>query len=57
MHARWYLRWEKVSCLERCLQFRSVLIERERFHYIMCTILCVCVQYVHLFNTVCASVC
>ena len=26
----WYLGWEKVSCLERCPQFRSVLIER--FH-------------------------
>ena len=25
----WYLGWEKVSCLERCPQFRSVLIERE----------------------------
>ena len=24
----WYLGWEKVSCLERCPQFRSVLIER-----------------------------
>ena len=22
----WYLGWEKVSCLERCPQFRSVLI-------------------------------
>ena len=30
MHARVvYLGWEKVSCLERCPQFRSVLIERE----------------------------
>ena len=26
----WYLGWEKVSCLERCPHFRSVLIERER---------------------------
>ena len=26
---QWYLGWEKVSCLERCPQFRSVLIERE----------------------------
>ena len=26
----WYLGCEKVSCLERCPQFRSVLIERER---------------------------
>ena len=26
----WYLGWEKVSCLERYPQFRSVLIERER---------------------------
>ena len=26
----WYLGWEKVSCLERCPQFRSVLIYRER---------------------------
>ena len=26
----WYLGWEKVSCLERCPQFRSVLVERER---------------------------
>ena len=25
----WYLGWEKVSRLERCPQFRSVLIERE----------------------------
>ena len=25
----WYLGWEKVSCLERCPQFRGVLIERE----------------------------
>ena len=25
----WYLGWEEVSCLERCPQFRSVLIERE----------------------------
>ena len=31
------LGWEKVSCLERCPQFRSVLIERERFHCILCT--------------------
>ena len=23
----WYLGWEKVSCLERCPQFRSVLID------------------------------
>ena len=22
----WYLGWEKVSCLERCPQFRSVLL-------------------------------
>ena len=26
----WYLGWEKVSCLERCPQFRNILIERER---------------------------
>ena len=26
----WYLGWEKVSCLERCPRFRSVLRERER---------------------------
>ena len=25
----WYLGWEKVPCLERCPQFRSVRIERE----------------------------
>ena len=25
----WYLGWENVSCLERCPQFKSVLIERE----------------------------
>ena len=25
----WYLGWEKVSCLEKCPQFGSVLIERE----------------------------
>ena len=29
----WYLGWEKVSCLERCSQFRSVFIEREVPHY------------------------
>ena len=23
----WYLEWQKVSCLERCPQFRGVLIE------------------------------
>ena len=23
----WYLGWEEVSCLERCPQFRGVLIE------------------------------
>ena len=35
MHARVVLLGEgKVSCLERCPQFRSVLIERERFHSI-----------------------
>ena len=28
----WYLGREKVPCLERCPQFRSILIERERFH-------------------------
>ena len=26
----WYLVWERVSCLVRCPQFSSVLIERER---------------------------
>ena len=36
----WYLGWGKVSCLERCPQFRSVLIERE-----CATIMCVYVQY------------
>ena len=30
MHARVILGVGKVSCLEKCLQFRSVLIERER---------------------------
>ena len=25
----WYLGWDKVSCLERCPQFRSALIGRE----------------------------
>ena len=34
MHAKWYLGWEKVSCLERCPQFRSVLIEREVLLYV-----------------------
>ena len=37
MHARVVLGWEKVSCLERCPQFRSVLIYRERG-----SIRCVC---------------
>ena len=38
MHARVvYLGWEKVSCLERCPQFRSVLIEREVPLYIIPT--------------------
>ena len=31
----WYLGREKVSCLERCPQFRSVLIEREVPLYII----------------------
>ena len=41
----WYLGWEKVSCLERCPQFRSVLVERERFHCSAClrTTLTLCV--------------
>ena len=30
-----YLGWEKVSCLERCPQFRGVLMER--FNCTMCT--------------------
>ena len=25
----WYLGWEKVSCLERCPQFRSVIIDNQ----------------------------
>ena len=28
----WYLGWEKVSCLERCPQFRSVLIPTTVIH-------------------------
>ena len=45
MHARVvYLWWEKVSCLERCPQFKSVLIERERgstvhTHSYLCSLL------------------
>ena len=36
MHARVvYLGWEKVSCLERCPQFRSVLIERDSVRSIL----------------------
>ena len=31
----WYLEWEKVSCLERCLHFRSVLIERFHCKYFL----------------------
>ena len=50
----WCLGWEKVSCLERCPQFRSVLIEREVPPY--CTLYCVLytqyVMYVHHY-TVC----
>ena len=37
----WYLWLEKVSCLERCPQFRSVLIERERFQ-LCCVSFCYC---------------
>ena len=36
----WSLGWEKVSFLERCPQFRGVLIEG--FH---CIYMCVCVSY------------
>ena len=39
MHARVvYLGWEKVSCLERCPQFRGVLIERF-----------LCITFVHIY--------
>ena len=40
----WYLGLEKVSCLERCPQFRGVLIERE-FHCI--------VHNVHTYGVYC----
>ena len=41
----WYLGWEMVSCLERCPQFRSVLIEREvpLYIHISYTSLCIAV--------------
>ena len=42
MHARVVLGVGKVSCLERCPQFRGVLIERERFHCIHHSVVCVC---------------
>ena len=33
----WYLGWENVSCLVRCPQFRSVLIERAvQLYSILC---------------------
>ena len=44
-----YLGWEKVSCLERCPQFRSVLIERKRFHcskFVLWLCVCVCVRHI-----------
>ena len=41
----WYLGWEKVSCLERCPQFRSVLIEW--FHTTCMYIHTLCADYVH----------
>ena len=49
----WYLGWEKVSCLERCPQFRSVLIERERFHCSACwkTTLTLCVYDLEILYT------
>ena len=47
MHARVVLGVGKVSCLERCPQFRSVLIERERFHciYTYAHLLCEIVSF------------
>ena len=44
----WYLGWEKVSCLERCPQFRRVLIDRVPLYYVhirisVCVCVCVCV--------------
>ena len=41
----WYLGWEKVSCLERCPQFRSVLLGREvpLYNYKFYTV-CVCMH-------------
>ena len=39
MHARVVLGVEKVSCLERCPQFRSVLIEREVPLYFLSAVL------------------
>ena len=51
----WYLGWEKVSCLERCPQFRSVLI-RERgstvYKYVRSITYCV-YNYVHIRTYVC----
>ena len=34
----WYLGWEKVSCLERCPQFRSVLMHNVCARYCIRTI-------------------
>ena len=49
----WYLGWEKVSCLERCTHFRSVLI-RERgstvYKYVRSITYCV-YNYVHIIRT------
>ena len=40
----WYLGWEKVSCLERCPQFRSVFIERGS------TVCTITIKDVHLYS-------
>ena len=51
MHARMVVGWEKVSCLERCPQFRGVLIEGFRCK----VVLCVYYSEVVLCRSVCFS--
>ena len=50
MQEWYYLGWEKVSCLERCPQFRSVLIERKVHCTGRCAISSVLCTYVVVYT-------